>query len=212
MSVNLRRFSLALMLATVTHGGGVPAVAADTPASGQPLVLMVVDTQRVLQESKAGKAIQSQMQGQVANYQKSLARQEEELSTAQQDLQRQQSILAQDAFAVKVKEFDQRFNDARKRAQEAQQSLSESQREAIGKVESTMVQVVTELAKERGANLILNNSAVVIFDVNLDVSAEVLKRLDAKLPALTVNFKSSSGATPASGATATKPAAPVKKR
>src|ERR1700692_2426406 len=115
MSAKMRRHILALAVAAWTVGVAGPAsLAADQPA-GQSLVVVVVDTTRVLQESKAGKTIQSQMQQQVSVYQKTITKQDEELSAAQQDLQRQQTILAQDAFAVKLKEFDQRVNDARKR-------------------------------------------------------------------------------------------------
>ena len=90
MSAKLCRYFFALAVAAGAVGTAGPAVlAADQPA-GQSLVVVVVDTSRVLQESKAGKTIQSQMQQQVTTYQKSISKQDEELSAAQQDLQRQQ--------------------------------------------------------------------------------------------------------------------------
>ena len=222
MSANLRRHSLAVTVAAWAIAAGLPAFAADPPPqspaqstgqpAGQSIVVVVVDTQRVLAESKAGKTIQAQMQQQVTNYQKTISKQDQELSVAQQDLQRQQSILAQDAFALKVKEFDQRVNDARKRAQEAQQKLQESQREALGKVEYAMLQVVAGLAKERGANLVLNKSTVVMFDTHFDASDEVIKRLNEKLPAVTVSFNRPAGEAPAAGAAPAKPGRPPKKK
>ncbi len=209
MSAKLRRYSLAVMLAAGAAMAGFPAHAADQPVV-QPVVVLVVDMQRVLQESKAGKTIQSQMQQQVSTYQKSLAKQDQDLAATQQDLQRQQSILAQDAFALKVKEFEQRVNDASKRAQEAQQTLSDSRNEAVGKVDTAMLQVIDGLAKERGANLILNRGAVVMFDVRMDVSDEVIKRLDEKLPAVTVSFNRPAGGTPpAAGGTPAAGATPA---
>jgi outer membrane protein len=226
MSAKLRRFSLAVMLAAGATVAGLPTHGADQPLV-QPVTVLVVDMQRVLQESKAGKMIQSQMQQQVSTYQKTLAKQDQELAATQQDLQRQQSILAQDAFAVKVKEFEQHVKDASKRAQEAQQTLSESRNEAVGKVDTAMLQVIDGLAKERGANLIVNRGAVVMFDVRMDVSDEVIKRLDEKLPAVTVSFnRPASGApggaapaavaapavAPAAGATPAKPGTPAKKK
>ena len=211
MSGNSRRYLLALAVAIWVTAGGFSAKAADA-AAAQPIVVVVVDTQRVLEESKAGKTIKSQMQQHVSSYQKTISKQDQELSAAQQDLQRQQAILAQDAFALKVKEFDQRVNDARKKAQEAQQSLQESQREAIGKVEYAMLQVVADLAKERGANLVLNKSTVVMFDTHFDMSDEIIKRLNEKLPAVTVSFNHTAGAAPAPGAAPAKPASAPKKK
>jgi outer membrane protein len=217
MFAKLRRSTLAAMLAAGAAIAGAPAHGADQPTV-QPVVVLVVDMQRVLQESKAGKMIQSQMQQQVSSYQKSLAKQDQDLAATQQDLQRQQSILAQDAFALKVKEFEQRVADASKRAQEAQQNLSESRNEAVGKVDAAMLQVIDGLAKERGANLILNRNAVVMFDGRMDVSDEIIKRLDEKLPAVTVSFNRPAGggtgapANGAAGAAAAKPGAPPKKK
>jgi outer membrane protein len=225
MSAILRRFSLAVMLAAGAAAAGSPAHGADQPLV-QPVTVLVVDMQRVLQESKAGKMIQSQMQQQVSTYQKTLAKQDQELAATQQDLQRQQSILAQDAFAAKVKEFEQRVSEASKRAQEAQQTLSESRNVAVGKVDSAMLQVIDGLAKERGANLIVNRGAVVMFDVRMDVSDEVIKRLDEKLPAVTVSFNRPAGGTapaaggapaagaapPAAGAAPAKPGTAAKKK
>lgn len=215
MLAKLRRYTLAVTIAAGAAMAGLPAHAADQPPV-QPVVVLVVDMQRVLQESKAGKMIQSQMQQQVSAYQKNLAKQDQDLAATQQDLQRQQSILAQDAFALKVKEFEQRVSDASKRAQEAQQNLSESRNEAVGKVDTAMLQVIDGLAKERGANLILNRGAVVMFDVRMDVSDEVIKRLDEKLPAVTVSFNrpaaAGAPAAGANGAAAAKPGAPPKKK
>ncbi len=212
MPVVFRRYPVAVTIAAWMIAASLPVLAADPPPA-QSIVVVVVDTQRVLEESKAGKTIQSQMQQQVSTYQKNISKQDQDLSAAQQDLQRQQAILAQDAFALKVKEFDQRVNEARKRAQEAQQNLSESQRAAIGKVEYAMLQVVADLAKERGANLVLNKSTVVMFDTHFDVSDEVIKRLDDKLPAVTVSFdRPPANATPGGAATPAKPAANTPKK
>jgi outer membrane protein len=214
MFAKLRRHTLAVTIAAAAAMAGLPAHAADQPLV-QPVAVLVVDTQRVLQESKAGKMIQSQMQQQVSTYQKSLAKQDQDLAATQQDLQRQQSMLAQDAFAAKVKEFEQRVADASRRAQEAQQNLAESRNEAVDKVQTVMQQVIEGLTKERGANLILNRGAVVMFDLRMDVSDEVIKRLDEKLPAVTVSFNRPAGAggAPAAGAAATaKPGAPPPKK
>src|SRR6266404_9002464 len=209
MSATLCRHFFALAVAGAVGMAGPVVLAADQPA-GQSLVVVVVDTSRVLQESKAGKTIQSQMQQQVTTYQKSISKQDEEISAAQQDLQRQQTILAQDAFAAKLKEFDQRVNDARKRAQEAQQNLTESQRGAIATVEDAMLHIVADVAKERGANLVLNKTTVVMFDTRFDVTDDIIKRLDEKLPAVTVSFNKTAGQPLPAAVTPSKPA-PKKK-
>ena len=51
-----------------------------------------------------------------------------------------------------------------------------------------MLKIITELAKDRKANLVFQRSELVLFDQVFDVTDEVLQKLDEQLPTLTVNF------------------------
>ena len=51
-----------------------------------------------------------------------------------------------------------------------------------------MLKIITEIAKERKANLVFQRSELVLFDKSFDVTDQVLQKLDEQLPTLTVNF------------------------
>ena len=68
----------------------------------------------------------------------------------------------------------------------------------MGKVETTALDVIAEIAAERKANLVLTRAAVLFEAGGLDITAEVVKRLDTKLPALAVNLPAADAA-PRSG-------------
>ena len=51
-----------------------------------------------------------------------------------------------------------------------------------------MLKIITDIAKDRKANLVFQRSELVLFDQNFDVTDEVLQKLDEQLPTLTVNF------------------------
>src|SRR5436309_3269246 len=121
MRAMIGRRAAAILVLLAVGCGGFGVHAADASSN---LVVLVVDARHVMIDSKAGKAIQAQMQTQFGSYQKNISQQEQELVAAQQELQRQQTILSQDAFAAKAKEFDQRIADARRKAQEAQGELA----------------------------------------------------------------------------------------
>ena len=210
------RFAIAPLSAAAVAFSAFAAHAADVPpdpASAVPSIsVMVVDSQRVMQQSKAGKIIQTQVKQRADTYQKGIAKQEAELSAAQQDLQKQQAILAQDAFAAKVKEFEGRFGEARRKAQQSQQELVQGENEARGKELVALRQILEDLARERHANLVLDRAAVMIFDEHFDVTEEVIKRLDQKMPTLTVSFPDLSQAqasAPAAPGAQSAPAAPA---
>jgi hypothetical protein len=67
------------------------------------------------------------------------------------------------------------------------------------------------MAKEHGANIVLDKSTVLLFDSHLEITDEVMKRLDEKLPNVTVVFSSPGSQAPAAPAPA-KPATPPKKK
>jgi hypothetical protein len=50
------------------------------------------------------------------------------------------------------------------------------------KVETTALQIISDIAAERKANLVVAKAAVLFEASELDITQEVIKRLDVKLP------------------------------
>lgn len=73
---------------------------------------------------------------------------------------------------------------------QAQRALLIAQNEAMAKEIGAIREILEEIAKKRGANLVLDRAAVMFFDAAFDVTDEVLKRLDEKMPTFTVKFPS----------------------
>src|SRR5690348_17289445 len=128
-------FAAAIGSALLGTAGAPVEAATAAPAPAKSLVVLVVDTQKVVQDSKAGQAVRAQMQERMARYQKGISKQDEEFKAAQAELSRQRSILAQDVFATKVKDFEGRVGEARQKAQEELKSLSDGERSAYNKIE-----------------------------------------------------------------------------
>jgi hypothetical protein len=72
--------------------------------------------------------------------------------------------------------------------QSKRQALERSNGEALEKIQGAMLKIITEIAKQRKANLVFQRSELVLFDQSFDVTDEVLQKLDEELPTLTVNF------------------------
>jgi len=192
----------------------IPPAAA--PAAGQPpLTITVVDVQALLQNSKSAKMVRQQIEQKRAEYAKEISHQEETLRQERDALQRQQSSLSADALNQKGREFQQKVNDLDRNVQGKRQSLERSNAEALEKIQEVMLKIITDIAKDRKANLVFQRSELVLFDQNFDVTDEVLQKLDEQLPTLTVNFVAptpSNPATAAQPAPASAQAAPKKKK
>jgi Skp family chaperone for outer membrane proteins len=186
-----------------------PAPAAPGPAAspgpaGPGLSILVVDVQSLLQNSKSAKMVRQQIEQKRAEYAKEISHQEGVLRQERDTLQRQQASLSADALNQKGKEFQAKVNELDRSVQGKRQALERSNADALQKIQEAMLKIITEISKERKANLVFQRTELVLFDQGFDVTDEVLQKLDEQLPTLTVNFV----APVASAAPGAQPGAP----
>jgi outer membrane protein len=175
--------------------------AATPPATPPALNVLVVDVQSLLQNAKSAKMVRTQIEQKRSEFAKEISQQEEALRRERDNLQRQQASLSAEALNKKGHEFQQKVNDLDRSVQAKRQMLEKSNAEALESIQSVVLKIITEIAKERKANLVFQRSELVLFDNNFDVTDQVLAKLDEQLPTLTVSFtseKPASTETPAS--------------
>ncbi len=165
------------------HG---PAVAQDTLP---PAVAAVIDYQRILRDAGAARAIRDQVEARRKLYQDEIAKEEQRLHEADKELARQRSVLSADAFADQRSEFESDVAGVQRMAQERRRQLDQAAAAALSEVRTAMIQVVGELADSRGFNLVLPSSGLLVFSPKIDLTDEVLGRLDKKLPNVKVPEK-----------------------
>jgi outer membrane protein len=209
------RAAVAPLLLSFILGGAVaqaqaqqtPPAPAAAPAAPTALSILVVDVQSLLQNSKSAKMVRQQIEQKRAEYAKEISQEEQTLRHERDALQRQQASLSAEALNQKGREFQQKVNELDKSVQGKRQALERSNGEALEKIQGAMLKIITELAKDRKANLVFQRSELVLFDQAFDVTDEVLQKLDEQLPTMTVNFSPPQGApspAPAAAAAADK--------
>jgi outer membrane protein len=208
------RAAVAPLLFLIVLGGAIgqakaqqtPPAPAASPGAPTALSILVVDVQSLLQNSKSAKMVRQQIEQKRAEYAKEISQEEQTLRHERDALQRQQASLSAEQLNQKGREFQQKVNELDKSVQSKRQALERSNGEALEKIQGAMLKIITELAKDRKANLVFQRSELVLFDQAFDVTDEVLQKLDEQLPTLTVNFVPPQGApsaTPAAAAAAT---------
>lgn len=165
-----------------------PAAPAAAPAAPTTLAVVVVDVQALLQNSKAAKMVREQIEGKRAEYAKEISHSEEVLRSERDSLQRQQQSLSAEQLNAKGREFQAKVNELDRDVQAKRQALERSNADALQKIQEVMVKIITDIAKDRKANLVFQRSELVLFDQGFDVTDQVLQKLDEQMPTLTVNF------------------------
>ncbi len=145
-------------------------------------VVAVVDYQRVLREAKAAKSIRDQLEARRARYQEEIRELERRLVARERELARQKGVLAPEAFAEKRRAFEEEAARVQRLVQQRRRELDRASAEAFAVVRDTIVRVVSEMADDKGFNLVLPSTAVLLFSPQLDLTEEVLKAVDRELP------------------------------
>ena len=169
---------LVFLLATSAH--------AETPAKLPAPVIAIVDVQRILQESLAAKSVQKQLEAQRSKFQNEIEGEENGLRQSEQDLAKQRSQLAAQAYADREQQLRQRFSTVETHVQARRKVLDQSFSDSMNKVRAALLDVVATVAHEHGANMVVVKQQALWTDQPLDITDEVLKRLDQKMPKIDV--------------------------
>ncbi|MBI1273909.1 MAG: hypothetical protein GC131_07480 [Alphaproteobacteria bacterium] len=158
-------------------------------AAMPPAVVAIVDVQRILQESLAAKDVQQQLEAQRAKFQQQISEEEKRLATAENTLKRDREKLTDDAYAVREQQLRRQFLEVERDVQSRRRALDQGFNESMGAVRTSLLSIVPKLAAERGANLVVLKQQALWFDDRLDITDEVLNRLNTKLKTVPVMIK-----------------------
>ncbi len=160
-------------------------IAALAPAAAQTLPdarIAIIDYLLIRQKSVAMIDIKSQIERRRQIYQEEITLQEQELRVEDQELVLQRSILAADVFAQKRREFEARVAEVQRIVQARKIELDEAYEYGLKQVQGAVINIIAELAEIHGFNLVLARQQIVFADSALNISDEVLLRLNERLP------------------------------
>lgn len=175
------RFLRHLCLALLALGISQPALA-ETPAIG------IVNIQQIMRDSSAAKSVLQQLQNKKKSFQSELDAKEKELQKEDQELVKQQANLSKEAFEQKVTSFRQKAMSARQEIQNKRGQLDKGFQGALDQIQTTTLGIVAEVAKEKNFSLVVSSAQVLYNTDGMDITGEVLGRLNKKLPSVSVKF------------------------
>jgi Skp family chaperone for outer membrane proteins len=173
-------------LAIGTCGGPGLAVGQDGEEKQVPLNVAILDVQSVFQNAAAVKSIQVTMRTYIEAYRAGTQREEEEIRAAQQELARKRESLSGEQYEAERRKLEQRLLEAQARVQERKRGLDETQQQGMHAVQMALNSIVTEIANEQNLTLILRKEQTVLNATALEITDEVLNRLNARLPTIDI--------------------------
>ena len=176
----LERLSILVLLGLLISPAALAQQQSPT-ATAQGLNIIVMSIEDIRRNAVAVKNIREQIAGFREEFQTDIQKEESALRSANQELAKKRAILSPEAFAKERREFEQRVIGVQKLVQKRKHQLDQAQVEAMLVVEKNMNQIVADIAQARNASLVLRRAQTVLVARNLDVTAEVLERLNKEL-------------------------------
>jgi outer membrane protein len=176
----------------------VPVLAQPKPPAPMPAPKVVVlDRVAILQFSKVGRDVARQLQSLGVQNKNNFEAQQKSLAAEGQQLRQQVAILAADARQKKEDAFNAKVRSIQDSAERRQAQIQQAAAQSQAAIAAALSPIISEIVKERGANLVVDKSAVIFASNNaFDITPDAIARLDAKLP----NYKVTLGGAPAAPA------------
>jgi outer membrane protein len=191
----MRRFLFAVVISAALGAAPTTTVAQTAPttpqkppqAAPQPprpfpdgSRIAFINPQRILSESVLGKASTTRMSTLRAQKLAELTAKNKELETTQQKLAGG-SLLSQDAMAAAQKSVDRIQVDIQRAQQDAEAALQELQQQLNEEFDRALAPIVAQVALDRGVHILLrlDTGAIAWADPALDLTGDIVKRLDA---------------------------------
>lgn len=142
--------------------------------------LAIVDVQRLVNDSIAGKAAKSNLEGQINKAKLKLAGLKNEFEKQKSDLEKQSAILSGAALEQRKEALGKKQVDFQRAYQDMQQDLAKANDKEIGKVIKQVNEVVKELADKRGYTFVFekDRQSVLFASGRIDITEEVISALD----------------------------------
>ncbi|NBO18048.1 MAG: OmpH family outer membrane protein [Proteobacteria bacterium] len=164
-----------------------PAMAADAPAPAAATIA-VVNIQQVMRDSTAAQNVREQLEAKQKTFQADISKKEEALQKEDKELTKKRSVLSKEAFDDKARAFRTKATDVQKEVQSKKAVLDAAFERALAEIQKSVTEVISEMSKEKGFSMAVPTSQILYADSKMDISAEVLSRLNQKLPKLDVKF------------------------
>jgi Skp family chaperone for outer membrane proteins len=151
--------------------------------------IAIVDVQMIIEHSLAVQNIRESIRVIGEELQKEMTAKEEDLKKTEQAIIKKRSLLKEEEFDAEVQGFNTKVSNAQRVMQEKKGKLEQAHAEAMTKVNEATINIIQSMSKEKGFNVVIPSSHVLYATDDLNITNEVIKKLNQELKTVPVNYK-----------------------
>jgi outer membrane protein len=178
------RATLGLTLGLAFAGPTLAAAQPAAPAQPGVIKIAVIDTEKILMSSAAGKKALAELKKVQDAKEKDLGNRQQEIKDLQAKLSDGRLSLAQDKLEDMQKQLEDKVIALRRLQDDAQRDLTKKRDDVLGQIDQQVMPVINQAGKQLGYTLIFRKfeSGLIYADEAIDITDSIIQRLDAASP------------------------------
>ena len=150
--------------------------------------IAIVDLNLILSESKAAKAATNDFEKIQKDTESEIVESDKLMLEERNKLIEQQSVIAPEAFEVKAQDYEKKLQNYQAEKQNKLRKLEGVLQKARNEILENVKPILEELSKELGVTVILEKNSVLLSATNMDITDQVIKKLNKELPKIKVSL------------------------
>jgi len=174
---NMKRILIAIITLAFIAGFTPGVFAADVAKIG------VIDFEKIIKESSAGKLTQQELQKKGAEFQGKLKNEKDSLDAISKSFEREALVLSPEKQQEKEREFRIRVGDFKKMQEDYTKEMRRIEIEKINQLQKDVFQIADDLGKKEGFLLIIERktAGVIYMPATVDITSQVITKYNAKV-------------------------------
>ena len=150
--------------------------------------IAIVDYNLIFSDSKAAKNAAKQLDVLQKKTEEEILTSDKDIQNERNKLIEQQSVIAPEAFELKAKDFEKKFQNYQVERQNKLRKLEGLLQKANYEILENVQPILESLSQELGVTIILEKSSVILSANNMDITEQVIKQLNKNLPKIKVSL------------------------
>ena len=150
--------------------------------------IAIVDLNLILSDSKAAKNATKQFEEIQKDTEDEIIVSDKKMLEERNKLIEQQSVIAPEAFEQKAKDYEKKLQTYQVEKQNKLRKLEGVLQKARNEILEIVKPILEELSKELGVTVILEKNSVLLSATNMDITENVIKKLNKELPKIKVSL------------------------
>ena len=150
--------------------------------------IAIVDLNLILSDSKAAKNATKQFEVIQKDTEDEIIASDKKMLEERNKLIEQQSVIAPEAFELKAKDYENKLQNYQIEKQNKLRKLEGVLQNARNEILENVKPILEELSKDFGVTVILEKNSVLLSATNMDLTDNVIKKLNKELPKIKVSL------------------------